>query len=336
MRFLFWVLVSWPLAVQAERVLQVATVSPERHVADAAEVRYLGQVEALHQVGLGFELAGRIAELPILEGQSVSEGQLIARLDTGLVERQLDEVLAAQAQVEATIELAGNTLQRLTEARDRGAITDQQLDEARDRLTQAQAQRKLIRAQRARVELQQQKHELRAPYDGVVLGLAESEGSVVNPGAPVAQFQSQALQVRLGLPSRQRVQVGDQFSAPGQQRFTVVRVVPKRDPRSGLQDVLLAPSESFAQIAGDWISLSPPSDMATPVLSLPTSAVTRLAGQWGAYRITPASRVEFVAISVTGTRGDRIEFSGGLTEADVVVANGLHRMVPDQAIAQGE
>ena len=50
MRFLFWVLVSWPLAVQAERVLQVATVSPERHVADAAEVRYLGQIEALHQV----------------------------------------------------------------------------------------------------------------------------------------------------------------------------------------------------------------------------------------------------------------------------------------------
>lgn len=46
-----------------------------------AELEYPGKVSAARSVELGFEVPGKIIELPITEGQKVREGDLLARLD---------------------------------------------------------------------------------------------------------------------------------------------------------------------------------------------------------------------------------------------------------------
>lgn len=336
MRLAFLILAAWVTAAQAERVLQVETVQPERQSQVLSLPSFLAQIEAVHEVGLGFEIGGQIRQLPVVEGLRIQAGALIAELDTGLIDRQLEEIKAAQAQIQATQRLAKNSLTRLEEARDRGAITDQQLDEARDRLTQAQAQGRLIAAQRARVELQRDKHRLTAPFDGTVLSVVPSTGAVVGVGAPVVQFQSTEHRLRMGLPKRQTAQVGDVYISKENAQFTVTQVLPKRNSRTGLQDVLLDTSDNLAQVAGDWVPLTPLQSQTGGSLSLPTNALTRLAGQWGVYRVTPASRVEFVPVNVLSTQGERVQFEGALTQADRIVASGLHRMVPDQAITLKE
>ena len=48
---------------------------------DASTLEYPGTVEATRSVEMGFEVPGRIIELPINEGQEVEEGDLLAQLD---------------------------------------------------------------------------------------------------------------------------------------------------------------------------------------------------------------------------------------------------------------
>ena len=84
------------LLVAAVLMLQACGEAPEPEVAevvrpikmmtlrgggDASTLEYPGTVEATRSVEMGFEVPGRIIELPINEGQEVEEGDLLAQLD---------------------------------------------------------------------------------------------------------------------------------------------------------------------------------------------------------------------------------------------------------------
>jgi RND family efflux transporter MFP subunit len=47
----------------------------------SAKLEYPGVVDSIQQVDLGFEVAGQIIELPIISGQEIMKGDLLARLD---------------------------------------------------------------------------------------------------------------------------------------------------------------------------------------------------------------------------------------------------------------
>ena len=62
-------------AVRPVRILTIGDGSIGRSLA------YSGQIRAGETAELGFEVAGRIIELPVKEGQQVNEGDMLARLD---------------------------------------------------------------------------------------------------------------------------------------------------------------------------------------------------------------------------------------------------------------
>lgn len=64
-----------------------------------------GLIEA-HQVVVAAEVGGVIVDLPVHEGDVVTEGQLLAQLDTELIDAQLAQVEAAVAAAQAALDLA--------------------------------------------------------------------------------------------------------------------------------------------------------------------------------------------------------------------------------------
>jgi HlyD family secretion protein len=63
-----------------------------------------GEVMPVDKSSLSFPLAGQVVELLVEEGQTVSEGDVIARLDTTLLEARVAEAEAALAIAEANLE----------------------------------------------------------------------------------------------------------------------------------------------------------------------------------------------------------------------------------------
>jgi multidrug efflux pump subunit AcrA (membrane-fusion protein) len=82
---------------------------------------YSGQIRAGETAEIGFEVAGRIIELPVTEGQAINEGDMVARLDPADFQARLDQATANHRQAQVTFE-------RFEEIVESGAVSRQQLD----------------------------------------------------------------------------------------------------------------------------------------------------------------------------------------------------------------
>ena len=91
-----------PEAVRPARIFQV--------VAEGAsnELEFVGRVEAAQTVDVSFEVGGPLAQLPVLEGQTVPAGALIAALDPTDVDAEIGIQEAELARLDAELGSARN------------------------------------------------------------------------------------------------------------------------------------------------------------------------------------------------------------------------------------
>mgnify|MGYP001470434007 CR=1 FL=1 len=91
---------------------------------------YPGRVEAPQRFDMGFDAQGKIIEILVDVGDEITQGQLLARLDTGLLDAERLSVLAQRQEKQAQLKLIGIELRRQEELR------EQEKDRERDRRRQ--------------------------------------------------------------------------------------------------------------------------------------------------------------------------------------------------------
>jgi RND family efflux transporter MFP subunit len=157
-----------------------------------------GTVEAVH-VRLGFKVGGRLADVPVSEGNDVRAGQVLGRLESQDLEVQVSSATASLASAQAGLaqavanrDKAAHDLKRLQTLIQSDATTAQQLDAARAAadVTAAQvlaAQAQVMQAESAlsQAQLQLSYAELRAPEAGQVSEKIHRPGEIVMLGTPV-------------------------------------------------------------------------------------------------------------------------------------------------------
>jgi membrane fusion protein (multidrug efflux system) len=121
------------------------------------------------------ELASRVVSFNFNEGEKVTRGQVLVKLDASL-----DEALLAQA--EAALVLSRANFERAMSLLARQAGTEKAVDEARAALRRDEA---IVTLGRARVE----KYTLVAPFDGVIGLRRVSVGSYLQAGADIVNLE---------------------------------------------------------------------------------------------------------------------------------------------------
>src|SRR5262249_9812510 len=157
-----------------------------------------GTVQAVH-VDLGFKVPGRIADVPVAEGDDVRPGELVGTLETQDLDVQVASARAALALARASAAQArGNhakavrDLERQRTLITSDATTQQQLDaaESAEQVTAAQLEAASAQVGQAetvltQAQLQRSYAELRATEGGQVSEKVHRPGEVVGVGAPV-------------------------------------------------------------------------------------------------------------------------------------------------------
>lgn len=135
-----------------------------------------GTVVAENETVLYPETSGRIVQLSIPEGKSVSKGTLLMKIYDADLQAQLNKV-------NAQIALAKETEQRLSQLLKVNGVARQEYDQAVLQLNVLNADAELLRVQIGKTEL-------RAPFDGIV-GLRQlSEGAFASAQTPVCTIRS--------------------------------------------------------------------------------------------------------------------------------------------------
>lgn len=127
-----------------------------------------GNVDTDQNLVLNGEFSGVLTEIRVKEGQHVSKGQVLARIDDGGLASQV-------AQQEVQLELARTTFERQERLWNKSIGSEMQYLQAKTNFESAENVLKQLHSQLAKTEI-------RAPYDGIIDALIADPGQLVMPG----------------------------------------------------------------------------------------------------------------------------------------------------------
>jgi membrane fusion protein (multidrug efflux system) len=136
----------------------------------------VGSLRSDEAVVLRPEVAGRVAEIGFREGEQVSKGQVLVRLDDSVQKADLDRA-------RANLTLSKTKHERAVDLRNKGFVSSQALDELENSVKVAEADAQLMTA---RVN----KMTLRAPFSGTIGLRQASVGDYVKEGQDIVNLES--------------------------------------------------------------------------------------------------------------------------------------------------
>lgn len=308
--------------------------------------RYVGTVQARHQVEQGFRVGGKIAKRLVEVGQAVADGDALAVLDD--VDYRLAEEAARQQLTAASTQAsqAEADRRRLEALKTDGSVSASDMEHAQTRARAAQA---AAEAEARKLELAGNRLKytvLRASQSGVVTSVKFEVGQVVAEGQPVVSIANQGEpEIVVDVPE-DNVQTfrGAKFkatlaSAPAELFDVVLRELsPQASAQTRTYRARLKPIDARRLPLGATATLvTEKSGGSAPVAAIPASAITQMAGQpavWVVKRsgTQPVGTASLTPIAVAGYRNDDVLITGPQAGTLVVVA-GVQKMAPGLNVA---
>lgn len=201
-----------PLTVVQPTADAASHAVEEARAADRAAKPYPGVIVSGYTADVGAEIGGSVVEVPARTGAKVRAGDALLRIDPRSAG---GELLVAQARLEqqrSTVERANAELAEAIDLLTRlRSITDgvaertlvaaeTRAQQARAAVAEAKAGLGMQQAEIGRQRTHNEKHVIRAPFDGVVVALYVDPGDVAVPGQVVARVITEDYYVRFALP----------------------------------------------------------------------------------------------------------------------------------------
>ncbi|MBK7665225.1 MAG: efflux RND transporter periplasmic adaptor subunit [Sterolibacteriaceae bacterium] len=316
----------------AKPALTVSLTTPQR--ADwPRTLAANGNIAAWQEAIIGAELSNyRLTEVNVNVGDTVSKGQLLARISSDTVAAELAQGKAALAETQATLAEAQANAERAHRLRSSGMISAQQVNQY---LTAEQTAAARLNAARAKLqadEVRMAQTRVLAPDAGIISARNATVGSLTQVGQELfrlirggrLEWRAEVTEAEL---SRLKPGTTATLTTPNGTRVSgrLRTVGPTVDPqtRNGLVYVDLPTEATGRDVRAGMFARGEFELGRAPALTLPQSAVLLREGFAYVFRLDGDNRVAQTKVSVGRRSGDRIEITGGLeANAQVVVSGG--------------
>ena len=282
-----------------------------------------GKLLPLEQSKLAFEIPGKIKQINVDVGDSVSKNQVLAKLDDR-------EAIAKLNQAKASYDLSNQVLERFKNLRQQGHISIQDLDKAKSDFIIAQSQYEFYK-----VKLEQTN--LISPFKGVIQNRFLDTGTVINSGIPILEIiDSNFVEAHISVPViyLEDMNLGEEYSfifdgrkvdaifsklapmSPGgsDSRLAIFRFGEFFNPGS-LANLQL---KILKEARGTWV----------PLRSLSQSEQ----GLWGIYTINDDGVVVRDLVEIIYYEDEYAYVNGTLNNGDLVVLGGAAKIIAGKKI----
>ncbi|MEL6348986.1 MAG: efflux RND transporter periplasmic adaptor subunit [Myxococcota bacterium] len=310
--------------------VQVAAVEQSR---TAAASTLHAVTRASDEARLSFPVSGPIRVLDVEVGDTVTRGQVLARLDDAPLRHRLSALTASRAELVTNLEQVERDLRRLASLNETDAISAQQLEQLTARRDGMLASRDALDAQIAEAKWAISRATLLSPLDGVVTARLLSGDEFASPGAPVLSLRaSDGIEVEVAAPeglvaslaSGQGAMVAFPLANIPPRAGQIVSVAQAAAPGAGLFPVRISLPDSPDLRAGltAAVTFAPPATGSDPQVTIPLAAVVSPAGGAAVVRRVADGRVESVSVQIVSVESERVAVRGGLAVGDAVVVRG--------------
>ncbi len=345
-----------------EQALEVETalVSERQVGTQAAVLNASGYVTARRRATVSSKITGKVVEVNLEEGQAVTQGQVLARLDDASMRAAL---ALAQAQAEASRRAVRENEVRLAEARVTLARTSRLIKDGLTTQVEVEAAQAEVDSLDARIEAARQQvlvaerqvdvqrtalddTVIRAPFSGVAISKDAQPGEMVSPVSAgggftrtgigtIVDMGSLEIEVDVNESYINRVTEGQPVTAvldaypEWQIPAHVITTVPTADRQKATVLVRIAFNQLDPRILPDLgVKVTFLREAAAaavpdgrPVLLVPKAAIVTGGSQSYAFVVDAGGVVDRRAVSTGGTDGDRLEVRAGLNAGERVVVS---------------
>jgi len=274
-----------------------------------------GTVLAMEAIDVFPEISGRITYLNIQEGERVSAGTILAKINNA-------DLLAQLTGAKAQLQLAEKNKSRLDQLFSEKALAQSEYDAVQTQVVNLKAQVDVLDAQ---IE----KTIIRAPFSGTIGLRNVSNGAFVTQSTLITSLQQRdALKIDFTLPeiNARNLKKGDvvKVEIPGDDEMTEARITSfesKLDVGSRNWKVRAYLLQATA-LPGSFAKVFVPNKNAGSVITIPSSAVIPEARLKKV--VLSKSGQAFFAEVITGNRaGDSVQVISGIAIGDSVVVSGM-------------
>lgn len=328
-----------PAAGASRPAVSVAVAVVEETAVPVA-IEATATVEPLRRVAPGTKILGRIATVPVREGQQVSHGAVLATLESGDLRAAVAQAEAALAMARAQETNAAAMLRRMTELHGRGSATDKNLEDAQAGARVATAGVTQAEAAVEAAEVMLGYATIRTPVAGWVVRRHVEAGDMASPGMPmfvvedlskvkvvVEVPESDVVDLEPGVPATIDVPV-----LAGARDGTVERIVPAGDPRSRTYQVHVVLPNPDGRLNSGMFARARFDRGERAAVVVPTGAVVRRGQLDGVFVVGDDGRARLRWIRLRPVAGDdgRVEVLSGLGVGERYVVQ------PPAALADGD
>ena len=314
-----------PVTVESKRV-EVVTAKREK-------VALLSELSATLQPGeesiISFEVPGRIVEMPINEGNQVSAGQVLAKLEASEYSLQVSQTVTDVEKAKVEYQQTKEDLNRMEQLYSQKAISQNDYEIAQNRFIEAE--KDYLQAQQA-YSLTTEKNILRSPINGTVIAKLSSVGQLVEVGDPVyCVGQINPLKVLLPVPDRDisAWHAGDVVTLSlykDTRKGEVTHIFPSTNQNTGTISVQISVSNPRRDWYPGQVVKANRVVRGKEGLFVPVEAVLNR-GEEKPYVFLAVSEKAVKTAVTTGELFDnRLEILSGLNEGNQVVVKGVDRL----------
>ena len=314
------------------RDLSAYTVAAERGTLPGV-VTASGELEAVRRVNVSPRRQGLLEALLVDEGDSVSKGQVLARMDPGDFRDRLDELQALERQAQADFDARAADYRRRKTLYERGAISAADLDDFRARYLTSRASLAAARERIQQRDVEGDELLIRAPFAGKITQRFAEPGAFVTPttaasasaGATSASIVelSQGLEVAAKVPESDigRIRIGQNASvrvdAFPDQRFSaqVKEIAPRAIKTDNVTSFeveldLVDPAPDLR--IGMTVDVDFQTGSTRPSTLVPTVAIVTESGKPGVLLVGDQDQPRFQAVELGSSSGSQTAILNGV------------------------
>lgn len=294
----------------------VEASTPQTHTFESS-LSFLGTFEPYRQNTIGSDASGKIIRLGVEEGDRVSQGQLIAKVDDEMLRLQLENA-------EIGIEGQENDDKRYSKLGEENAIAGVQVEKTKLSLRSAQVQKKQIQKQLRSTTIT-------APFSGVVTKKMVDLGSVIGPGTPLVELTDiSSLKLTVSVPERdilkfklgQTVSVFADIYASKEFAGKITNINVQADKSHNFKVQITVKNNPNTQImAGMYGSVRLGNNQSKKALAIPRKALVGSSKDPKVYVIRNGKAM-LTPFTAGTSDGEYIEVVSGLKETDRIVVKG--------------
>jgi multidrug efflux system membrane fusion protein len=304
-------------------------------------LKYAGVVKPRYVIDVGFRVAGKMKQRWVNVGETVSQGQKLAVLDSTDFVLNVQNSRAQVAAAQADVDKANIDLKRAKELLQTNTVSKDNYESALNRYNVSQAHLKQAKAALNIAENQSTYAELQADFNGIVTEILAESGQVVNVGQPIVKIaRPEEIEVAIQIPEQRLIDLQPHsemqitlLTAPQNvYRGKIREIAPQADPLTRTYPAKISVLNPDAGLQWGKSATVTFTQNAANIISLPLGALVKQQHQTAVWVVDSQGKTHFTPVQIGEFLDGKVAITNGLQAGQWVVTAGTHKLLENQKV----